>query len=51
MEEFWDDLTGEWLDPKMVVRARQEEMEEYYKQKYGKKEEFEKLVLLFDRLR
>ena len=30
-EEFWDDLTGKRLDPKLVKAARKEEMDEYRK--------------------
>ena len=29
--EFYDELTGHWLDPELVKQARKEEMEEYAK--------------------
>ena len=28
-EEFWDHVSGEWLDPTMVRGARKEEMDEF----------------------
>ena len=29
IEKIWDDLTGEWLDPTIVMRAKQEEIDEF----------------------
>ena len=30
-KEYWDNISGEWLDPSMVRSARKEEMEEFRK--------------------
>ena len=33
LAQRWDEISGRELDPKMVVGARKEEMQEYYKHK------------------
>ena len=32
-KEYWDNISGEWLDPTMVKAARKEEMIEFEKHK------------------
>ena len=36
-QEFWDDVSGEKLDPELVRKARAEEMKEFAKHKVYRK--------------